>query len=79
MTHFKRCSCYEVGGDVFSLAELECSVIRGNMSRPSHIKLPFVDAAKMSRPYRMMYGLGATDHRVNFILVSLSCFLHILV
>jgi hypothetical protein len=24
VTRFKRCSCYEIGGDVFSLAELEC-------------------------------------------------------
>mmetsp|Transcript_11262 Transcript_11262/g.20625 ORF Transcript_11262/g.20625 Transcript_11262/m.20625 type:complete len:623 (+) Transcript_11262:1240-3108(+) len=66
--HFKRCSCYEIGEDVFSLAELECCVIRGKTSRPSNIKPPFVDAAKKSRTYRMMYGLGSTDHRINFVL-----------
>mmetsp|Transcript_31229 Transcript_31229/g.66068 ORF Transcript_31229/g.66068 Transcript_31229/m.66068 type:complete len:1880 (+) Transcript_31229:299-5938(+) len=66
--HFKRCSCYEIGEDVFSLAELECCVIRAKSSRPSNIKPPFVDAAKKSRTYRIMYGLGSTDHRVNFLL-----------
>ncbi len=69
VVQFKRCSCYEIGEDVFSLAELECCVIRGNTSRPSHIKPPFVDAPKTSRHYRM-YGLSATDFRINFILVS---------
>jgi len=67
---FKRSSCYEIGEDVFSLAELECCVIRGKTSRPSHPKPPFVDAPKKSMPYQMMYGLGATDFRINFILVS---------
>lgn len=70
VTHFKRCSCYEIGGDVFSLSELECCVIRGNTSRPSNIKPPFVNVHKKSRPYQLMYGLGATDHRINFLLVS---------
>ncbi|KAL7550235.1 hypothetical protein ACHAWF_013474 [Thalassiosira exigua] len=68
VTHFKRCSSYEIGGDVFSLAELECCVIRGKTNRPTNVKPPFVDIAKKSRPYRAMYSLGATDHRVNFIL-----------
>lgn len=77
VTQFKRCSCYEIGEDVFSLAELECCVIRGNTSRPSHIKPPFADAPKTSRPYRM-YGISATDFRINFILVrTTSCFFFI--
>ena len=77
VTQFKRCSCYEIGEDVFSLAELECCVIRGNTSRPSHIKPPFADAPKTSRPYRM-YGISATDFRINFILVrTTSCFLFV--
>lgn len=66
--HFKRCSCYEIGEDVFSLAELESCVIRGNTGRPSYIKPPFVDAPKKSR--HLMYALSATDSRINFILVS---------
>lgn len=68
VTHFKRCSCYEIGNDVFSLAELECCVIRGKTSRPSHAKPPFVSEPKHSRPYREIYGLDATDFRMNFIL-----------
>lgn len=58
---------------MFSLAELECCVIRGNTSRPSYIKPPFVDAPKKSRPY-LKYCLGATDFRINFILVSTCVF-----
>ena len=70
--HFKRCSCYEIGEDVLSLAELECCVIRGKTSRPTRIKAPFVEAPTKSKPYRLMYGLGFTDYRINFILVSIS-------
>ena len=43
-------------------------MIRGKTSRPSHITSPFVDAPKKSRSYRQVYGLGATDFRINFIL-----------
>jgi hypothetical protein len=78
VTQFKRCSCYEIGEDVFSLAELESCVIRGKTSRPSHIKPPFVDAPKTSRPYRM-YGLSATDSRINFILVSNISFIYLFI
>merc|ERR1712238_439493 len=67
VTHFKRCSCYEIGEDVFSLAELE-SVIRGKVNGPSNIKSPFVGVAKKSRIYRQIYGLEITDQRTNFIL-----------
>lgn len=45
-------------------------MIRGNTSRPAYIKPPFVDAPKKSRPY-LIYGLGSTDFRINFILVSI--------
>ena len=68
VAHFKRCSCYEIGDSVFSLSELECCVIRGRTSRPSHIKSPFVNVPKKSRSYRQVYGLDATDFRINFIL-----------
>jgi len=64
---FKRCSCYEIGGDVFSLSDLECYVIRGKTSRATHPKPPFVDGAKKSRTF-LQYSLGATDHRINFVL-----------
>ena len=43
-------------------------MIRGKTSRPSHIKSPFVDTPKKSRSYAQVYGLGATDFRINFIL-----------
>lgn len=68
-TQFKRRSCYEIGDDVFSLSELECLVIRGKTSRPSHLSLPFVSPPKKSMTY-IIYALDATDYRINFLLVS---------
>lgn len=68
-TQFKRRSCYEIGDDVFSLSELECLVIRGKTSRPSHLSLPFVSPPKKSTTY-IIYALDATDYRINFLLVS---------
>lgn len=65
--HFMRCSCYEIGGDIFSLAELDCCVIRGKMSRGSNMKAPFIEAPKASGGYRL-YALGFVDARVNFVL-----------
>ena len=64
-----RCSCYEIGGDVFSLAELECIVIRGKMSQGINTKPPFVEPPKASGAYSS-YALSFIDPRVNFILVS---------
>jgi len=63
-----RCSCYEIGGDVFSLAELETYVLRGNMSRAIGAKSPFVVAPKGSREHKM-YALEHSDARLNLILV----------
>lgn len=54
---------------MFSLAELECCVIRGKLSSAVNIKPPLVNAAKKSRPY-LQYALDAADNRVNFYLVS---------
>ena len=71
VTAFKRCSCYEIGDDVFSLSELECMVIRGKLGRPVHARSPFVEPPKKSRSY-LMYALASSDYRVNFILVSLK-------
>ena len=65
--HFKRTSCYEIGGDVFSLAELECYVLRGNMGNASNARPPYVLAPKASRGY-LVYALGCTDPRLNFAL-----------
>ena len=65
--HFMRTSCYEIGGDVFSLAELHSCVIRGNMTRPLTTKPPAIDVPKKSNSYRF-YALGYTNPRVNFLL-----------
>lgn len=72
--HFMRTSCYEIGGDIFSLAELNSCVIRGQMSRPLSSKAPYVEASKKSSSYRF-YALGYTTPRVNFILntADFSC------
>jgi len=66
-----RCFCYEIGEDVFSLAELDF-IIRGSMTLPVHAKLsPFILPPKnLLRPYQKFYGLMFGDHRINFILVS---------
>ena len=68
-----RTHCYEIGGDVFSLAELECCVIRGNMDRGIHLKAPFVREPKKSRAH-YTYALDQIDPRINFVLVSPSYF-----
>jgi hypothetical protein len=62
-----RCTCYEIGGDVFSLAELNGCVIRGNLSRPIAPKGPYVDVPKKSNAYRF-YALDRVDTRFNFVL-----------
>jgi hypothetical protein len=65
--HFMRTSCYEIGGDVFSLAELHSCVICGKMSKPINPKPPYVDAPKKSNAYKY-YALDYTDVRVHFVL-----------
>jgi len=64
---FMRTNCYEIGGDVFSLAELQMRVIRGNMSKAIHPRSPFVQAPKKSRAH-LAYALGEADPRINFAL-----------
>jgi len=66
--HFKRVSCYEIGHDVFSLAELECCLLRGRMSRPTNPRSPYIEAPKASQTAYRHYALGATDARINFVL-----------
>ena len=58
---------YEIGGDVFSLAELEQCVIRGVLSRPrlqSKHDPPLIVASDD----HYNYALGASDQRVHFII-----------
>lgn len=65
--HFMRTSCYEIGGEVFSLAELHCCVLRGSLSRPLTSKPPGIDVPKKSDAY-LFYALGYTTPKVNFLL-----------
>jgi len=65
---FKRISCYEIGNDIFSLAELECCVLRGRMNRPTNARSPYVEAPKASQSSYQPYALGASDPRINFVL-----------
>jgi hypothetical protein len=67
ISHFMRTSCYEIGGDVFSLAELHSCVICGKMSKPINPKPPYVEAPKKSNAYKY-YALNYTDVRVHFVL-----------
>lgn len=67
LVSFMRTACYEIGGDVFSLAELYCCVLRGKMSKPANPKPPYIEAPKKSQGYRY-YALDYNDPRVNFVL-----------
>lgn len=67
VNQFMRTSCYEIGGDVFSLAELYCCVLRGKMSKPVNPKPPYIEAPKKSQAYRH-YALDCKDPRLNFVL-----------
>lgn len=64
---FMRCSCYEVGGDVFSLAEIESIILRGNLSSAANVKAPFVVASKEARSVPH-FSLTMVDARINFLL-----------
>ncbi|GAX27126.1 hypothetical protein FisN_13Lh326 [Fistulifera solaris] len=63
---FMRTSCYEIGGDIFSLAELSNCIIRGNMCRPNPPKAPYTDAPKKSNSYRC-FALPSYSPNVNFV------------
>lgn len=65
--HFMRTACYEIGSDVFSLAELYCYVLRGKMCKPLNPKPPYIEAPKKSQAYRF-YALDYKDPRINFVL-----------
>lgn len=67
VNHFMRTACYEIGGDVFSLAELYCCVLRSKMSKPINPKPPYIEAPKKSQGYRH-YALDCRDPRLNFVL-----------
>ena len=65
--NFMRTHCYEIGGDVFSLAELEACVIRGNLPKPYYPKPPYVQPHRSSAAY-FVYALDYLDPRVMFVL-----------
>lgn len=66
--HFMQTSCYEIGGDVFSLAEIYSCIIRGNMTRPIGPRPPYIDVSKKSNAYRH-YALSHTSRPcINFLL-----------
>ncbi|GMI16774.1 hypothetical protein TrLO_g12402 [Triparma laevis f. longispina] len=64
VSHFFRCVCYEIGGDVFSLSELEHLVIRGKLCAPSAGR---IEPTKSSEGFKK-YSLGNVDARINFVL-----------
>lgn len=62
-----RTYCYEVGGDVFSLAELDSCVLSGKYTRP--YKSPFATAPKNSiATYPKLYALEYIDSRLHFVI-----------
>ena len=67
IAQFMRSSCYEIGGDVFSLAELNNCILRGSMSHAVGPKAPYIDAPKKSAAHRY-YALGYTTPLINFVL-----------
>jgi Protein of unknown function (DUF1769)/Protein of unknown function, DUF547 len=70
--HFMRTSCYELGGEVFSLSELYSFVLRGKTSRPTSSKPPYINAPKKSSAYRY-YSLQYTNPSINFLLSTADC------
>ena len=69
--HFARTMCYEIRGDIFLLANLECLIVQGNMSNGANIKPPFASAPKTSKGHRV-YALRRVYPRVNFLLNNSS-------
>jgi hypothetical protein len=65
--HFFRTSCYEIGGDVFSLVELYHCVLRGNLSRPVSSKNPYLEYPRKSASYSC-YTLNHLEPRITFLL-----------
>jgi hypothetical protein len=62
-----RTYCYEIGGDVFSLAELDSCVIVGKYARP--YKSPFPVAPRRSiSAYTKLYALNYIDARLHFVI-----------
>ena len=65
--NFMRTCCYEIGEDVYSLAELNSCIIRGHMSRPTISKPPYIEAPRRSASYRSL-ALRTTTPHLNFLL-----------
>jgi hypothetical protein len=59
--------CYEIGNDVFSLAELEHCVICGKLERPTHVPRNFTPPPPLNDDH-YAYALQNTDCRARFIL-----------
>lgn len=55
---------------MYSLAEIESIILRGNLSRAMNPKAPFVVAPKESY-FESNYSLTSVDARINFLLVSM--------
>lgn len=70
LPHHMRRYCYEIDGDVFSIAEIEC-IIRNSMSSVASSKnSPFgiLPSKHLQQRYRSAYGLFINDARLNFAL-----------
>lgn len=55
---------------MYSLAEIESIILRGNLSRAVNPKAPFIVAPKESY-FESNYSLTTVDARINFLLVSI--------
>lgn len=53
---------------MFSLAEIESIILRGNLSSAVNVKAPFVVASKEARAVPH-FSLTMVDARINFLLV----------
>jgi len=58
---------YEIGGDVFSLAEIEYCVIRGKLSRPRSVPRYWAAPPTLEDDH-YRYALETSDNRINFAL-----------
>lgn len=58
---------YEIGDDVFSLAELEHCVLRGKLCKPRAMPRNFAQVPPFTDDH-YAYALGGTDQRLNFLI-----------
>lgn len=67
--YFFSNSCYEIGGEVFSLAEIEQCVLRGKLSKPKPMTKQDPILVSGSEDHSS-YALSGIDLRINFLLNS---------